>query len=79
MIIQKELKQIGQFVNGDVTLCEGCVFDFLTIQWDNVNLSQCDLDLWLSSSLPVSLTSKFFLRKSVRNPNTLVRIIVYIP
>ena len=79
MIIQKELKQIGQFVNGDVTLCEGCVFDYLTIQWDYVNLSQFDLDLWLSSSLPVFLTSKFFLRKSFRNPNTLFRIIVYIP
>ena len=40
----------GQFMNGDVTLFEGCVFDFLTIQWDNVNLSQHDLDLWLPSS-----------------------------
>ena len=66
-------------MNGDVTLCEGCMFDYLTIQWDNVNLSQRDLDLWLPLSLPVSLTSKFFLRNHFDNPNTLFRIIVYIP
>ena len=54
------IKAIGLFVNGDVTLCEGCVFDYLTIQWNNVSLSQNDLDLWLPSSLPVPLTSKFF-------------------
>ena len=53
------IKAIGQFVNGGVTLCEGCVFDYLTIQWDNVNLNQNELDLWLPSSLPVPLTSKF--------------------
>ena len=53
------IKIIGQFENGDVTLFKGCVFDYLTIQWDNVNLSQHDLDLWLSSSLPVPLTTKF--------------------
>ena len=41
------MRAIGQLVDGDVTLCEGCVFDYLTIQWDNVNLSQHDLDLWL--------------------------------
>ena len=34
------IKAIGQFVNGDVILCEGCVFDYLTIRWYNVNLSQ---------------------------------------
>ena len=34
------IKATGQFVNGDVTLCKGCVFDYLTIQWDNVNLSK---------------------------------------
>ena len=50
MIIQKVIKAIGQLVIGDVTLCEGCVFDYLTIQWDNVNLSQHDLDLWLPSN-----------------------------
>ena len=43
-------KAIGQLVDGDVTLCEECVFDYLTIQWDNVNLSQHDLDLWLPSA-----------------------------
>ena len=69
----------GQFMNGDVTLFEKCVFDFLTIQWDNVNLSQHDLDLWLSSSLPVSLTSKFFLRKIFRKPSILLRIIAFSP
>ena len=45
MMIQKVIKANGQLVYGDVTLCEGCVFDSLTIQWDNVNLSQHDLDL----------------------------------
>ena len=66
-------------MNGDVTLFEGCVFDFLTIQWDNVNLSHHDLDLWVHSSLPVPLTSKFFLRKLFRKPSTLFRIIAYSP
>ena len=66
-------------MNGDVTLCEGCVFDYMTIQWDNVDLSQHDLDLWLPSSLPGSLTSKFFLRRLFDNPNTLFKIIVYNP
>ena len=73
------IEMIGQFVNGDVTLFKGCVFDFLTIQWDNVNLSQHDLDLWLPSSLPVSLSSKIFLRKMFGRPNTLFRIIAYSP
>ena len=54
MIIQKEMRAIRQLVDGDVTLCEGWVFDYLTIQWNNVNLSQHDLELWLPSSLPVS-------------------------
>ena len=45
------MKAIGQLVDGDVILCEGCMFDYLTIQWDKVNLSQYDLDLWLLSSL----------------------------
>ena len=70
---------MGQFLNGDVTLFKGCVFDFLTIQWDNINLSQHDLDLWLPSSLPVSSTSKLFLRKLFDNPKTLFRIIAYNP
>ena len=42
-----------------------------------VAVGQYDLDLWLPSSLPVSLTSKFFLRKLFDNPNTLFRIIAY--
>ena len=71
------IEAVGQFLNGDVTLFKGCVFDFLTIQWDNINLSQHDLDLWLPSSLPVSLTSKLFLRKLFDNPNTLFKIIAY--
>ena len=66
-------------MNGDVTLCEGCVFDYLTIQWDNVSLSPNDLDLWLPSSLPVPLTSKFFLRNLFRKPTTLFRIITCSP
>ena len=37
------------------------------------------LDLWLPSSLPVSLKSKLFLRKLFDNPNTLFRIITYNP
>ena len=53
MITQKSIKAIGQFVNDDVLLCEGCVFDYLTIQWDNVNLSQHDLDLWFPSTPPL--------------------------
>ena len=48
------MKAIGQLVDGDVILCEGCVFDYLTTQWDNVNLSQHDLDLWSPSS-PLSI------------------------
>ena len=28
------MKAIGQLIDGDVILCEGCVFDYLTIQWD---------------------------------------------
>ena len=39
------MKAIGNLVDGHVILCEGCVFDYLTIKWDNVNLSQHDLDL----------------------------------
>ena len=66
-------------MNSDVTLIEVCVFDFLTIQWDNVNVSLHDLDLWFPSSLPVPLTSKFFLRKLFRKSNTLFRIITYNP
>ena len=73
------IEAVGQFLNGDITLYKGCVFDFLTIQWDNINLSQHDLDLWLPSILPVSLTSKFFLRSLFDNPKTLVRIIAYNP
>ena len=73
------IEAVGQFLNGDVTLYKGCVFDFLTIQWDNINLSQHDLDLWLPSSLPVSLTSKLFLRRLFDNPKTLFRIIAYNP
>ena len=79
MITQKALEAVGQILNGDVTLYKGCVFDFLTIQWDNINLSQHDLDLWLPSSLPVSLTSKLFLRRLFDNPKTLFRIIAYNP
>ena len=71
------IEAVGQFLNGDVTLFKGCVFDFLTIQWNNINLSQHDLDLWLSSSLPVSLTLKLFLRL-FENPNTLFRILLTI-
>ena len=73
------IEAVGQFLNGDVTLYKGCVYDFLTIQWDNINLSQHDLDLWLPSSLPVSLTSKLFLRKLLGNPRTLFIIIAYNP
>ena len=76
---QEDIEAVGQFLNGDVTLFKGCVFDFLTIQWDNINLSQHALDLWLPSSLPVYLTSKLFLRKLFDNPNTLFRIIAYNP
>ena len=49
------MKAIRQLVDGDIILCEGCVFDYLTIQWDNVNLSQLDLDLW-SPSNPLNIS-----------------------
>ena len=73
------IEAVGQFLNGDVTLFKGCVFDFLTIQWNNINLSQHDLDLCFPSGLPVSLTSKLFLRRLFENSNTLFRIIAYNP
>ena len=69
----------GEFMCGDVTLYKGCVFDFLTIQWENIGLSQHDLDLHFPSSLPISLTSKFSIRKVFRNPLTLFRIIAHSP
>ena len=31
MIIQKGIKTIGHLIDGDVTLCAGYVFDYLTI------------------------------------------------
>ena len=71
------MKAIGQLVDRDVILCEGCVFDYLTIQWDNVNISQLDLDLWSPSS-PLSIFDiKFFLRTLFRNFFTLFKIITY--
>ena len=73
------IKAIGLFVNGDVTLCEGCVFDYLTIQWNNVSLSQNDLDLWLPSSLPVPLTSKFFLGIYLENPVSYSELLLIVP
>ena len=57
------IEAVGQFLNGDITLYKGCVFDFLTIQWDNINLGQHDL----------------FLRRLFDNPKTLFRIIAYNP
>ena len=50
------IETVGQFLNDDITLYKGCVFDFLTIQWDNVSLSQHDLDLWLPLEEVVSST-----------------------
>ena len=73
------IKVTGHFVNGDVTLCKGCVFDYLTIQWDNINLSLYGLDLKFPSNHPVSLTSNFFLRTLFRNSITLFKIIAYNP
>ena len=52
----EEIVAEGQFLDGDIVLFKGCVFDFLTIQWTNISLSQHNLDLWLPLSLPVSLT-----------------------
>ena len=70
---------IVEFMCGDVTLYKGCVFDYLTIQWENISLSQHDLDLHFPSSLPISLTSKSSTRKVFRNPLTLFRIIAHSP
>ena len=58
------MKAIGQLVDADVILCEGCVFDYLTIQWDNVNLSQHDLDLW-SPSNPLNIFDIEILFKNI--------------
>ena len=63
----------------NVTLCKGCVFDYLTIQWDDINLSLYNLDLKFLSHHPASLTSKFFLRTLFRNSITLFKIITYNP
>ena len=71
------IKVTRQFVNGDVTLCKGCVFGYLTIQGDNINLSLYDLDLNFPSNHPMSLTSKFFWRTLFRNSITLFKIITY--
>ena len=71
------MKTIGHLVDGDVILCEGCVFDYLTIQWVSVNLSQHDLDLWSPSS-PLSIFDiKILLRTLFRNSITLFKIITY--
>ena len=68
IITQKGIKAIGQLVNGDVTLCEECVFDYLTIQWDNINLSQHDLDLWLPSNPLSVLDIRIILRRLLTIP-----------
>ena len=71
------MKAIGHLVDGDVILCEGCVFDYLTIQWDNVNLSQQDLDLWSPSS-PLSIFDiKILFWTLFRNSITLFKIMTY--
>ena len=75
----ERIKITAQFVNGDVTLCNGCMFDYLTIQWDNINLSLHDLDLRFPLNHPVPLTSKFFFRTLFRNSSTLFKIIIYNP
>ena len=77
IITKQGKKEIRQLVDSDITLCEGCVFDYLTIQWDNINLSLHDLDLKFPSTHLVSLTSKFFLRTLFRNSITLFKIITY--
>ena len=81
MITQKVITAIGQLVNGDVTLCEGCMFDYLTIQWDNVNLSQHDWTYGYHQHPPPPsvLDIKIILRRLFDNPNILFKIIVYIP
>ena len=77
IITKQGKKAIGHLVDGDVILCGGCVFDYLTIQWDNINLNLHDLELKFPSTHPVSLTSKFFLRTLFRNSITLFKIITY--
>ena len=34
-----------QFITNDVIVYKGCVFEYLTIQWNNINLGLQDLDL----------------------------------
>ena len=52
------IEAVGQFLNDDITLYTGCVFDFLTIQWDNVSLSQHDLDFMVTIKPPCVLDIK---------------------
>ena len=73
------IEAVGQFLNGNVTLFIGGVFDFFDHPMEQYNLSQHDLDLWLPSSLPVPLTSKLVLSRLFDNPNTIFRIIAYNP
>ena len=61
----ERIKATRHFVNGNVTLCKGCVFDYLTIQWDNVNLSQNDLDLWFPSNPPSTLDIKILFEEII--------------
>ena len=55
------------------------MFDYLTIQWDNINLSLYDLDLKVSIKPPSVFDIKILLRTLFRNLITLFKIITYNP
>ena len=55
----------GQFLNGDIILYKGCVFDFLTIQWDNISLSQYDLEFMVTIKPPSVLDIKILFEEII--------------
>ena len=55
------------------------MFDYLTIQWDNINLSLQDLDLKISNKPPSVFDIKILLRTLFRNSITLFKILAYNP
>ena len=55
------------------------MFDYLTIQWDNINLSLYDLDLKFPPNHPVFLISKFFLGHYLEIQLPYSKIIIYNP
>ena len=55
------------------------MFEYLTIQWNNINLGLYDLDLKISNKPPSVFDIKILLRTLFRNSITLLKIITYNP